>query len=332
VTTDERCLALSGPLAYRVALLWRRQSTDWDALQAGLADLAQSLTRTFEVTGSRVVAQCNPARTRSASAKIDPASLAARPCFLCGANLPPMQRAVAYRDGWLVLCNPAPIFDPHFTIVSEEHEPQRIMPWVGLLLDLARDLEGHYTVFYNGPLCGASAPDHMHLQASPVGATPFENELAAALCADKNTNGQRWIEWLRLDPVRVGLTRPSHRPAVLFVAQAEEPLVQAIQEVIRMLGTIHPAEPEPMLNLFATFADERWLVWLYPRRAHRPRCYGEKPDEFLVSPGAIDLAGLLITPRREDFERINASVIASVFDEVLLSRGDFAELRNRLQA
>jgi len=331
VTNNGRCLNLFGPLAQQFKLLWRRQLVDWDALQVGLTHLSQAMTRSFDVAGTHVIAQCNPARIKSASANIDPDAISERPCFLCEKNLPPLQQAIAYRDNWLVLCNPAPIFDHHFTIVSQKHEPQRILPVIDIVLELARDLDGHYTIFYNGPVCGASAPDHMHFQAAPSGVTPFEGELAAALCTDHHSDGQRWIQWLRLNPVHVGVSRPSHRPVVLFIAESAEPLVETIEETIETLGIIHPAEPEPMLNLFATYTDEHWLVWFYPRRDHRPSCYGQHEDAYLVSPGAVDLAGLLITPRREDFERIDASVIASIYNEILLSPSLFAQLRERLK-
>ncbi len=330
MTADELCSVAPGALNQQALHLWRRQCVEWPQLNAGLAALKQSLTRTFDVGGSRVMTQWNPARVVSTSAKVDAASLAARPCFLCSANRPPQQRGLVYRQGWLILCNPAPIFDPHFTIVSTAHEPQLIGPHLATMLSLARDLHGHYTVFYNGPLCGASAPDHMHFQAAPAGGTPFEAELAAQLCADRNQNGQRWIEWIRRDTVRLGVTRPSRRPVVLVVGAEAEAMARCLHEVVDALGAVHPVEPEPMLNLFVTWAEDRWLAWVYPRRAHRPTLYGHGPDEYLISPGAVDLAGLLITPRQTDFERIEAATIERVYEQVLLSPGKFAQIRDRL--
>ncbi|NLX23662.1 MAG: DUF4922 domain-containing protein [Phycisphaerae bacterium] len=332
MTSDDICAAVPGALNQQVLHLWRRQCTEWPRLGEGLAALKRSVTRSFDVGGSRVLAQWNPARVVSTGAKIDAASLAARPCFLCAANRPPEQRGIMYREAWLILCNPAPIFDPHFTIVSTAHEPQRIVPYLEPLLSLARDLNGRYTVFYNGPLCGASAPDHMHFQAAPAGGTPFETELAAQLCADRNQNGQRWIEWIRRDAVRVGVTRPSRRPMVLVVGAEIDRVEHTLHEVVDAFGAVHPAEPEPMLNLFATWAEDRWLAWVYPRRAHRPTIYGHGPDEYLISPGAVDLAGLLITPRQSDFERIGAPIIERVYEQVLLSPSKFAQIRERLTA
>jgi len=327
---NDRCLTVYGPLVQQIELLWRRQCDEWDMLRTGRADLQAALTRSFVVDGSRVIAQCNWARVRSAAARVDAASVAARPCFLCEPNLPAGQRAVAYQDGWRILCNPAPIFDPHFTIVRTTHEPQLLELCLEVLLDLARDLDSRYTVFYNGPFAGASAPDHAHLQASPAGATPFENELAVELCVDRANNGPKWIEWLRRGAVRVGLTRPGRRPAVIVMGSDRQAIIAAVQEVLHGLQAIHPAQPEPMLNLLATFTDQRWLVWLHPRQAHRPSCYGQEPDRYLISPGAVDLAGLLIAPRRADFERLDGPTIRSIYFEVLLSPDKFAQLRQRL--
>lgn len=328
--TDERCLVLPGTLAQQVGALWRRQGIEWGMLGQGLASLRSALTRTFDVAGSRVVAQCNAARVISASARVDPASLAARPCFLCEDHLPPEQRAIPYGDEWLILCNPAPLFDPHFTVVSRSHDPQRIDASVEVMLDLARDLGGRYTIFYNGPKCGASAPDHLHFQASPVGATPFESELATELCTDRTHNGHRWLDWVGTGKARIGLTRPSHRPSAVFLGRSRDDLTAAIQDVIAALGEVHSAEPEPMLNLFVMYVEDRWIVWLYPRKLHRPSCYGDAPDRFLISPGSVDLAGLLITPRRADFDRLSAAAIGKIYEEVMLGPGAVARLRERI--
>jgi len=328
---ENRCLALHGSLTQQVRVLWRRQCSQWPMLRDGLASLQSARTRCFEVCGSQVVAQCNPARVRSAAAKVDPEALRARPCFLCEANLPPEQRAVEYARDWLILCNPMPIFDPHFVVATRRHEPQRLRSSVGALLSLARELEGGFTVFYNGPLCGASAPDHLHLQVSPAGAMPFENELAARLCAEHHSTNHRSIEWLWSGDVHLGLSRFGCRPVVVMMGTEVPPLTAAVDRALDAIAAIHPAEPEPMVNLFATFNDQRWLVWFFPRRAHRPSCYGQGPSDFLISPGAADLGGVLIVPRREDFERIDAATIQTIYEEILFTSEQWAALRRRLR-
>ena len=328
---NDRYGTAPGSLVQQLEVLWRRQCDEWEMLQKGRASLHAAMTRTFEVDGSHVVAQCNPARVRSAAAKVDAESLAVRPCFLCPENRPVEQRCVPYAGLWKVLCNPVPIFDPHFTIALAEHEPQLIRPSIGAMLDLARDLESRYTVFYNGPSSGASAPDHLHLQASPAGGTPFENELAVVVCAERGHNGQWWVDWVRRrDHVRIGVTGPGRRPAVVIMGDGQDDVLLAVREVLATLNAIHPAQPEPMLNLFATYADDHWLVWLFPRQAHRPSCYGQGPDRYLISPGAVDLAGMLIAPRREDFERLDAATIRAIYEEVSLSPDKFADLRDQL--
>lgn len=326
----DRYGTVPGSLVQQLDVLWRRQCDEWEMLDTGREHLSTAITRTFEVDGSHVTAQCNPARIGSSAAKVDAKSLADRPCFLCDVNRPVEQRFVAYAERWKILCNPAPIFDPHFTIVSSVHEPQLVRTSLGPMLDLARDLDGRYTIFYNGPKSGASAPDHLHLQASPVGGTPFENELAAAVCAERGNNGQRWLEWVRRGPVRIGVTGLGRRPAVVVMGENREAILVVVREVLAALDAIRQVQPEPMLNLFATFADEHWLVWLFPRQAHRPNCYGHEPGGYLISPGAVDLAGLLITPRREDFERLDADTIRMIYADVSLNPDDFARLRSQL--
>ncbi len=317
-----------GELAYQLSVLWQRQAETWPMLADGLAALRQARTRSFQVNGWRVTAQCNPARIKSSGAKVDPDSVASRPCFLCTENRPTAQASVPYRDRWLILCNPCPLFEPHFTIVYVDHEPQRVGPAIDGLLGLARDLDGRYTVFYNGPASGASAPDHLHLQASHAGALPFETELAAQLTAGDPVAGHRWLEWVRDEPVRIAGTRPSRPPALVFMGDSKEAMAAAIREAVIALAQVRPAEPEPMLNLYATYTEERWIAWMLPRGAHRPRFYGTGPDDFLISPGAADLAGIVVTPRPEDFERLTDDTIQAIFHEALLSPGDFARLKD----
>lgn len=312
-------------------LLWRRQALQWPMMRAGLDGLQRSLARSFDIGGSRVFVQCNPARAASAGARIDAASLAARPCFLCRKNRPNEQEAVTYGNGWVILCNPMPIFDPHFTVVIEEHVPQRVLSALPTMMALTRDTGGRFTVFYNGPRCGASAPDHLHIQAVPSGATPFETELGVFSGAEGDAFGRDWVEWLTGGPARLGVSRVGRRPTVFLTGRDEASVRDGLVRAIKVLGDIQPAEPEPMLNLFVAYAEPDWLIWYHPRQAHRPSCFGHGPQQYLISPGAADLAGVLIVPRRDDFERITAEDIASVFNEVLLTPSAFAQLRDRLR-
>ncbi len=328
---NDRYSVAPGSLVQQLDVLWRRQCDEWAMLRTGRSNLHAARTRMFDLGGWHVIAQCNPSRVASAAAKVDARTLAARPCFLCDENRPIEQRFVLYRGDWKILCNPAPIFDPHFTIVWAVHEPQLVRSSLHSMLDLAADLESRYTVFYNGPSSGASAPDHLHLQASPVGCTPVETELAAAVCAERGNNGQSWIEWLRRVPVHVGLSRPGRRPTIVITGDDRQAILDAVGQVLAALEKVHPVRPEPMLNLFATFADDHWLVWMFPRQAHRPSCYGHESDRYLVSPGAVDLAGLLIMPRPEDFERLDAATIHAIYREVSLSSEEFDLLRDHLR-
>jgi hypothetical protein len=240
--------------------LWRQQIEDWPRLRGAVASLHRARTKTFRINRSIISAQHNPARETSSSARIDPESLAARPCFLCIENLPKSQCAIVYRKDWLILCNPAPIFEPHFTINSMVHQPQSVQTAVPVMLDLSRDLNGSYTVFYNGPNCGASAPDHLHLQATPVATLPHEKELVRQICCGHNSDTPGWIDWVRSQPVRVGVSRPSQRPAIFLISRSREELLAAIGTLLEILGELQPATAEPMLNLFITYADECWTV------------------------------------------------------------------------
>jgi hypothetical protein len=114
------------------------------------------------------------------------------------------------------------------------------------------------------------------------------------------------------------------------MGEQREAILVVVREVLAVLDAIRPVQPEPMLNLFTTFADEHWLVWLFPRQAHRPSCYGHESGRYLISPGAVDLGGLLITPRPEDFERLDADTIRVIYTEVSLGPNDFARLREQL--
>jgi len=320
----------AGNLIEQLTELWAEQMVEWPALAEGMTALRQAKTRSFLVDGSPILAQCNPARFKSSSARVEAGGVPEGDCFLCPHRLPPRQRGVRYGERWLILCNPAPIFEAHFTIVATAHEPQRVMPALATLLDLSRDLAGALTVFYNGPSCGASAPHHLHLQAVPMGAMPFEAELATAVAAGNLALSSGRLDWLPSAATRIGTTSPRWRPAVVLVEERRDALIRHVELVIEALGEIRPASPEPMMNLLAAHANGRWMACLFPRAAHRPADFGTGPDNYLISPGTIDLGGVLITPLEKDFSRLTDEKVRSVYEEVLISAADFARFRERL--
>jgi hypothetical protein len=263
--------------------------------------------------------QFNPGRVASASAKVDAKSIAERPCFLCEKNRPAEQRGVDAGDGYVFLCNPMPIFDPHFTVPTLAHQPQRIAACLPKMLELAERLSGTFTVFYNGPKCGASAPDHLHLQASPQRATPFESQLVA--------EHPGFIAWSDDDDgIDLGLTCEPEPPAIVIAGHDRAAVQQRVEQTIAKLAAHFPADPEPMLNALALHTNGRFHAVLFPRTSHRPSNFGHgpAPDEVLVSPGLVDMLGLLITPRREDFEQLSGEAVAKIYKEVSRDRDELA--------
>lgn len=258
--------------------------------------------RTVPMPGIDFKVQFNPARIVSSGAKVDAKSLAARPCFLCEANRPAEQRGLEWRD-YTVLINPFPIFPRHLTIPARSHTPQRIAGRVADMMALAAVLDG-YTVFYNGPRCGASAPDHMHFQAGNSDFLPLWDALKAAPMQPVADDGRGTV-----------LSACTSMPMGLFVIDAATP--EAAGHMFdRLYAALPEGDEEPMMNLLA--AGSRLVV--VPRKRHRPSFYGTEGDDcMLLSPASVDMGGAFITPRRADFDRLDADVLTRVFAELCLS-------------
>ncbi len=149
-----------------ISLLRQQQLETWPALQQGIAALQSVEYRSLLIDGTEIFLQHNPNRIVSSSARVDATSIASRPCFLCEKNMPAEERGIRFDDRLVLTFNPAPILDWHLVAIDIEHTPQRIARRITNLLDLAEQLGPDFVVIYNGPECGASAPDHMHFQAA----------------------------------------------------------------------------------------------------------------------------------------------------------------------
>jgi hypothetical protein len=281
-------------LAPAVERLFAEQAAAWPLLARGLRGLAEARTRTLRIGPATIALRHIPHRLQSTTARVDAASVGARPCFLCLDNLPPEQRGVAIGEEWVALCNPYPILDRHLTIVHRHHLPQRLAGRTAALLGLARELPGCF-VIYNGPECGASAPDHLHFQAASRALFPIE--------ADSEG--------------REGLLDHPARPVVLR-DESPERLSARVDALVEALAAVTDHTAEPLVNLAAFSSNGRLTVCLFARRRHRPAAF--ERGELLLSPAAIDLSGVLVAPRAEDYERLTSEMALTVFDEVMLDR------------
>jgi len=296
------------PLAAMAAGLLDAQKKTWPGLAEGCASLEAVRVREIRGGSWRVKVQFNPRRIVSSGALLDPESVRRRPCFLCGEHLPPEQRTILYRETYLVLCNPFPILPGHLTIANLRHLPQSLLNNRVMFLRLAADFGPRMVVFYNGPRSGASAPDHLHFQAAPAGLLPVENEILAP--GNRTRVGERdgAVLWRT-----VGLGRG------IIVIEGEDAggVAAALGEVIAALGRSASSGDEPMMNLLCTYTGQCWRLMIFPRRKHRPDAYFREGEErLLVSPGAVDMGGIIVTPREEDYCALDADLIWGIFREV----------------
>ena len=323
-----RCFGLfdggkgSRPLALLAADLLESQKQAWPILGEGHAALAAARTREIGEDGCRVLVQWNPQRLVSSAAPVDPASIRKRPCFLCPRNLPAKQRGILYREDYLILCNPAPIFPAHYTIAHLGHRPQALEGRIGDFLRLAEDFGPPTTLFYNGPRCGASAPDHLHFQAIPADLLPMEGQVRDRrnLVAAGPSNG-----------VEIFRTTGLGRGAAVLEGRNAEAVGAVLADMIEALGSLAGEPDEPMVNLLGTYTGELWRLILFPRRRHRPHAYDrEGAERLLVSPGAVDMGGVLITPREEDFLALNPRLVEEIFRDVAFTDAEIDTLLTAL--
>jgi len=289
-----------------VEALFEQQSQAWPRLARGIEGLARAQTRPVQIDWFEVFVRHIPHRVISTTAAVDPESISKRPCFLCAGNLDPEERGFSFGADYMVYCNPFPIVERHLTIVHRLHMPQRIAGQAANMLDLAKALPGYF-VIYNGPECGASAPDHMHFQAGRRSVFPIEKDLAGV----KNIAIQNYA-----------------RNLFLFQDSDQYRLIERIERTIGLLGEVTGKQPEPLMNIAAIHEDLKWTVYLFPRSKHRPEVYHS--GELTVSPASIDLCGIFVAPLEKDFLRISGKDIAAIFREVTLQDAIFEEVTARI--
>lgn len=307
-----------GTVSERVVTLVTHQKSNWELAGRNYLGLALTEIKSFDLGHFKIIAQHNPERLKSSAAKTDAKSIYERPCFLCIENLPPEQKGILINDQYIVLVNPYPIFPVHLTISKIDHTPQLIKDHFSDLLKISRELE-ELTIFYNGPECGASAPDHFHFQAVFSGILPVENEfeILRKYYSDILAFSER---------IRVYAVQDYIRRFIALESDAEEELLIHFYLLYNLMHC-KKSSPEPMMNILCNFMEGKWRVIIFPREKQRPVQFFESgTNQVVFSPASVELGGLAVFPIKEDFDKITQEMIADMYEQVTLHREKFMNL------
>lgn len=300
-----------------------RQLEVWDEARQHYRDLQSVKTRDVQLDDFPVRLQFNPARIVSTGARIDKTTLAQRPCFLCDKNRPKRQTAKQLDADFQLLVNPFPILPEHFTIPTRHHRPQDITACIG---EIYRLLELYPTlmVFYNGPKCGASAPDHAHLQAGTSGVLPLQKEwgrISRTLETVVSLEGGATLS----------ATAQSLTPIFVIRSHREADGRELFQKLYDALPK-HADDTEPMMNVVSWRDAGDVVLVVIPREKHRPDCYyATDATQRMVSPGALDMSGLIVTPREDDFLALTADEAAAILHECGMSAENYQRVVESLR-
>ena len=258
----------------------------------------------------------NPARVRSVMADVSPEALQKRACFLCPEGLEPLQLTTVWDSPtgqtYFIRVNPFPIFNHHFTISSSIHERQTFAPHMESMLHLAQAMP-EMSIFYNGPMCGASAPDHMHFQAVPRHSMPIEDHFS--------TNYANAVLVQESD-------LQSHLAALKKVLSMASIPENASQTGSLTAGASHTEEWEPRWNIISWYepasspnsliaSSPKFNTIIFFRRESRPQCFFAPENErILFSPGTVEMGGIGIVANRESFDRLTPSKLRDIIREV----------------
>ena len=313
-------------LVSRVKALYEQQKRVWPGFRRGHEAMLKAGRRSFELDKGRVICQHTPHRMQSVSARVDPVSVQKRSCFLCPESLHPEERGITHGNEYLILCNVSPIFDQHVVISHQHHRPQTIRTSFADAMTLAHELSPHFSLIYNGPRCGASVPDHLHFQAFPGQNLPLQNQVRR----DDHLNVGATVR--HGDDILITALKDSSRRFLTFRSRNRTALSFWFFETLATLENEQDGgDHEPMINFVMTCIDSQWELILFPRAKHRPDCFhGTGDSRLLISPGAIDMAGVIVVPRKTDYERMSAGILRGIYQEVTIREDRFSRLLDAL--
>jgi hypothetical protein len=290
--------------------LLSEQKKTWQELREGYESLENVRGRDLPCRGFSVRLQYNPKRIKSSTAVVGRKNARDRQCFLCLDHLPEGQRGILYRTDYLILGNPMPVFSSHFTVSHIDHRLQAIDEHIQTFLQLMADFGPDWTILYNGPKCGASAPDHLHFQAAPSGKMPIEKEIR---------EGKRLALITQIGGVLLYRVRELGREIIILKGEDPTAVERVFKDFLEALKKVLSTDEEPMMNIAGFYEERKWRLVIFPRWKHRPDVFFKDGDaRMVVSPGVIDMGGLLITPVEKDFKRLDAIAVEGIYKEVSL--------------
>ena len=307
----------------------------WPLACENFRALKNVLVRQAEIGGLGVILQHNPVRIVSSAASLDKETLAHRKCFLCSVNRPAEQisRDFEGRKGrkYDILLNPYPILRDHLVIAMKQHCDQSIWRRYVDMLDLARAYQ-NFIVFYNGPRCGASAPDHHHFQAAARGQLPLENDVDRLLSLVSAGTVPDGLKYLSSSLDADVFLYEKFVPGIFVIRGSTS---KSVSKMFYRLLDCAPwdteTHPEPMCNVFTWYSSGEFRSIVIFRAAHRSHhYYSDGPDHLTMSPGCTDMAGCIVVPVPEEFDRIDKTMLDSLLREVALKKEDEALICRRL--
>jgi hypothetical protein len=314
----------SGSLSEKVRLLIRRQKTEWPLLQQNYAGLEKIESKNYSFGEFQIIAQFNPERIRSSAAKTDEESIRKRACFLCESNRPKEQQGIDFEGKYTILVNPYPIFSEHLTIPLNQHLPQNIEPYFSDMLQLSRQLPD-FTIFYNGPKCGASAPDHFHFQAGTGEVMPVDLEIEKILIL----YGDLLFQNEQITIRSVG--KEYLRKFIFLSSDSEQELALRFEQILRILEE-RGQEDEPMINILSAYRNEKWNIIIFPRDKQRPWQFDEEGGrQILLSPASVEFGGLSVLPRKKDFDKLTKDDLSDIYNQLTVNDADFELIKKKIK-
>ncbi len=306
--------------------LFEEQLACWEQAKNNYDALSGVLVKEVDLDGFKIKVQFNPARIISSSAKVDSNSIKERKCFLCKENRPLVQKGLDFINNgdidnpYTILINPFPIFPKHLTIPLLAHTDQLILGRFDAMLNLSKELE-EYTLFYNGPKCGASAPDHFHFQAGNKGFLTIESQYS-------NLNKEILFDY---KDAKLFSVKSIFNGLFSIESSSVQSSVDSFERLYNSLD-IKDGEKEPMMNILSWFEDNKYITLIYVRDRHRPHHYfAEGEENILLSPASVDMGGVFITPLEKDYTRISNIEIKEIIDEICITKQEEIDIINKFK-